>query len=98
MPRACPPGCGDPHLRDHLGEENAAGADPRIGDAAGAEQSFAQRRFSRDIRVRRAGFHGDADKRARQVGAAVGRYGALYREILKRLLGEDHNIGALAAP
>ena len=44
-----------PHPPDQLRKQDAAGADPRVGDGAGAKQRRAQRRLRGNVRMDRAG-------------------------------------------
>ena len=64
---------GDAELLDQLCEQDAAGAEPRIGDGARAEQRGTQRCLGCDIGTWRARLDGDTDERARQVDTSCRR-------------------------
>ena len=88
-------GGGNAEPLDQFCKQNAAGAEPRIGHRARAEQRRTQRSLGRDIGMGLPRLHGDADKGSREIHATFRRHPPFAGDLVQPLAGQDDDVGRL---
>src|SRR5262245_6314669 len=88
---------GDAELADQVGEVDAARAAARERDRARRKQRLLERVDGADVGLGRADLDRDADRRAGEVAARAGRERAVLDQPLDPDIGEDGDVGGLAA-